>query len=200
MENQFQLADINKPLVLDASVVINLLGTGQVKEILNALGHQCIIEVSALKEINRDPITQKPAEEILNQLAAEELLVTTQMEPAEEELFLQLVSGSLEESLDDGEAATIAVGRARDIIIVLDERKGSNIVRARFEKTRLINTLDLFQSKALSSRFSSEEIADLVYSALIYSRMRVPKSYRDWIVDLIGENRARECSSIGKLK
>ena len=45
-------------LALDASVVINLLGTGMAAQIIGALGRKCIVERNAWREVTKDPLTR----------------------------------------------------------------------------------------------------------------------------------------------
>jgi hypothetical protein len=40
-------------------------------------------------------------------------------------------------------------------------------------------------------------LEESVYSALFHSRMRIPADRREWVIELIGPERAYRCPSIG---
>ena len=60
MTNHSNLRDHHSVLVLDASVALNLLGTGQAARVLHALGHKIVMDEHAVKEI----ITTHPTEHL----------------------------------------------------------------------------------------------------------------------------------------
>src|SRR6202043_2386181 len=59
------------------------------------------------------------------------------------EHFETLVVGHAAETLDDGEAATIAYAAERGAVAVIDERKGTRICAARFPSLGVISTVDV---------------------------------------------------------
>ena len=115
-------------------------------------------------------------------------------------VFHELVSADLTGGLDDGEAATIAVtlehfDRASAII---DEKKAARIFSARAGSRQLVDSVTLLAHLPLRSGISESELADALFSALRFARMRVPQEALQWVVDLIGEERARQCTSISR--
>jgi hypothetical protein len=61
----------------------------------------------------------------------------------------------------------------------------------------VLSTLDIFASTRIASHISDGPLGDLVFNSLRNARMRVPAEFRDWVVALIGEDRARSCPSFG---
>ena len=62
MTNPSNLRDHHSVLVLDASVALNLLGTGQAARLLQALGRKVVMDEHAIKEIIYDPSNGAPGE------------------------------------------------------------------------------------------------------------------------------------------
>jgi len=183
------------PLVIDASVAINLLGTGRPADFLHILGQRVIIEETTYREVDRNPFNGNSGHDSLDHLVSKGLLHLERLSDEGYELFLELTGASSPDDLGDGEAATIAHSTIIGGIPLLDEKKGSRIARER--GLTVMSTLDLFRSQRILRAMRRDELADTVYAALIKARMRVPLEHRRWIVDLIGAGRAASCSSLG---
>jgi predicted nucleic acid-binding protein len=184
-------------LVLDASVVINLLGTGTADKIVRALGRRCVVERNAWREVTRDPLTGRSAAEPLGLLADVGLLERQQMQGAATTVFLDLSLAQPPEGLGDGEAATLAHAVKGGATAVIDEKKALRIGAAKFPELRLLATLDLLSVGSVAEALGRATLADAVFSALIHARMRVPSEFRKWVVDLIGRERALRSPSLG---
>ena len=184
-----------QPLVIDASVAINLLGTGRPADLLRILGHRVIIEETTYKEVDRNPFNGNSGHDSLDDLVSKGLLHLERLSNEGYELFLELTGANPPNDLGDGEAATIAHAIITGGIPLLDEKKGSRIARER--GLAVISTLDLFRSQQILGTMRKEDLADTIYAALINARMRVPPDHRRWIVDLIGVERAASCSCLG---
>ena len=65
-----RLIDAHRVLVVDTSVVINLLGTARPADILRSLNSEVIVEEVARREVRRDPATGQPARETVDALVA----------------------------------------------------------------------------------------------------------------------------------
>ena len=63
--NPSRLTSQTSVLVLDASVLINLLGTGQPLSVLRALRRDFFVEEITLAEVRLDPLTGKSAEQVI---------------------------------------------------------------------------------------------------------------------------------------
>ncbi|NBC32969.1 MAG: hypothetical protein GVY13_09875 [Alphaproteobacteria bacterium] len=192
-----RLNDGHGTLVIDASVLLNLLGTGRPAGVLAALNRRVLVESGTLRgEVKTDPVTRNSAKavvaELFSQSALEEVCLSDQAMPT----FMRLTGGPPPDDLEDGEAATIA--HALDIggVAVLDERKAIRIVRERWPDLPQLTTLDLLASPDIHAVFGSTVQAELVHTALMTARMRVSDPFFDWVVDLIGVEQARLCPSI----
>jgi len=193
-----RLDDADVILVLDASVVINFLGTGNAAPLIRALGRKCMVERIAWREITRDPLTGKTATEPLNKLVSAGLLERQEMDPNATEVFLDLALAQPPDGLGDGEAATLALAAANGASAVIDDKKALRIAAARLPSLRVLSTLDLLSCASVTSAVRRSTLADAVFSALTHARMRVPMEFRKWVVGLIGEDRARKCPSLGR--
>ena len=67
--NPSSLRDHHSVLVLDASVALNLLGTGQAARLLQTLGRKIVMDEQAIKEIIYDPSNGAPGEHALQSCA-----------------------------------------------------------------------------------------------------------------------------------
>jgi hypothetical protein len=120
-----------------------------------------------------------------------------QITAAQESHFKSLVIGDAVDALDDDEAATLAYAADTAAIALADERKASRICKVRYPEVRIGGTVDLFTHPAVRTSLGPA-LGDAVYSALQQARMSVLARQIDWVVDLIGRDRASECSSLPK--
>jgi len=111
--------------------------------------------------------------------------------------FESLVSGSAAETLDDGEAATIACAIERAAVALIDDRKAIRICTERFPNLTVGCTVDVLAQRHVQAALG-RQLGEAVYSALENGRMRVPDRYGPWVVDLIGKERAAGCRSLAK--
>ncbi len=116
-------------------------------------------------------------------------------EPAAE-CFESLVIGPAADTLDDGEAATIAYAMNLNAIAVIDERKANRICAQRFPELRLGSTVDILAHPNVRKRLGKDELAKAVFMALCDGRMRVFSQHLDWVVGLVGPVRAAICTSL----
>lgn len=161
--------------VLDASVIINLLGTRRPIEVLRALGHRSLVEERTLKEVRRHPIPDLQVEPVLTELRDQGLLDKVRMTDDEYDMYLTHVSGPLEQRLDDGESAALAIS-PRGSCIVLDERKARSRAASSAPGLIVVSSLRLLISSGHRAGWPPEHIKQLVESARTSSRMGVPKS------------------------
>jgi len=109
-----------------------------------------------------------------------------------------LVAGAASETLDDGEAATIAYAAEQGAVVILDERKGTRICATRFPNLGLISTLDVLLHPKVREALGNDALADAVFAALRDARMAVFPCHRDEVLQLIGSERAVRCLSLSK--
>lgn len=190
-----RLVDEFAPLILDASSVLNLLGSGRARDILTVLRRQALITAQAAGEVGRDPLTGAPGSDVLEELAGDGLFRTVRLSDNAYEVFLGFVSAPSPEGLDDGEAATVAHAAEVHGVPIIDERKGTRIA-ATFCAHPPLCTLDVFASVRVHDALGTAGLADAVHSALLRARMRVPDPFRDWVLGLLSPDQLRACPSI----
>lgn len=193
-----RLTEQHRTLVLDASVALNLLGSGRPDDILRLLGRQVVMEQRAVSEVQRDPFNGRPGRASLDALQAAGLLDYADLSEAGFQTFLSLTGASPYDDLDDGEAATIAHAEDIGAVPVLDDKKAIRIYATRRPNAASLTTLDLLSSPEILSGLPESEVADLVFTTLHKARMRVVPAFRDWVVALIGAERAEMCPSLGR--
>jgi hypothetical protein len=82
-------------------------------------------------------------------------------------------------------------------IALIDEKKGSRILRQREQPFR--STLDLLRSAPCLDGLTQATLAEAVHAAPLHARMRVPPEHKEWVVKLIGTERASLCSCLGSM-
>jgi len=187
----------HKKLILDASVLINLLGTGLSDVLLKGLDRVIVVDEIALREVTIDPFNRRDPTEVLDRLCENGLIEVVRMSSETYDLFMDLTGGDPPDDLDDGEAATLAQAALGDFVAVIDEKKATRIAGVHFPNVTVLNSLDLLTSSELLLLNGRDGIANMVYLALRNARMRVAPSERQWIFSLLGGDRAGECPSLG---
>lgn len=190
------LTDPTAKLVFDASTAINLNGTGCAAKILRALRHEVIITDVVLGELKEDFQSGRKDGEMVERLIAAGLVRVENIADLTQPIFESLVIGHGPDTLDDGEAATVAYAAERRATAVLDERKARRICADRFSATNIASTVDLLCHDAVAAALGPATLADAVFSALQHARMRVLPQHEGWIVSCIGPQRAALCPSL----
>jgi predicted nucleic acid-binding protein len=180
-------------LVIDTSIVINLNATGCADEILRTLPYRIVVlDVVADELEGGRPKGRRDAEGLAELVKAGLVNIAKLGEPGLLH-FEGLVVGAASETLDDGEAATIAYALEVHARAFVDERKAIRLCATRFPQMNLGCTVDLFAHRAIQDALGSLRLADAVHRALRDARMRVLPQHMDWVVALIGDARASEC-------
>ena len=187
-------------LVIDASVAINLLGTGRCADLLRMLNQRVLIDELALSEVTSDPFSKRPGREAMDELIRAGLISAARLSALAFEAFLELTGARPPDDLGDGEAATIAQSFDIGAVPVIDERKATRISLSLRPDHPILHTIDILACSAVTTSLTREEHGDLVYAALVHARMRVPIPCRDWVSVLIGPERTGTCPSLGSLK
>jgi hypothetical protein len=108
------------------------------------------------------------------------------------------VVGSAIDTLDDGEAATIAYAAETRIAPGLDERKALQIRTLGFPGPKALTTMDLFAALPVVAARGRAGISAALFRTSQTARMRVTPDRVALVVDLIGADRAAECPSLPK--
>lgn len=186
------------PFVLDASAAINLLATGIAPNLMPLLG-AFVIERRAFLEVRRHPVRGRDHKAELSSLIDDGHLAIQDLGSDGRDIFFELTADDTAGGLDDGEAATIALAitGAKPGVPVLDDRKAINLLMRRWPECSALHTVGLLSDQRVEAAISRSTLAEALHLALIHARMRVPLLCRPWVFDLIGAERAAQCSSIG---
>lgn len=191
------LTDEDSLLVLDASVVINLLATGHAPSILAALGIPVLLPEPVVREVENGERRGHGAATKCCDILVDGGVEIAELDAASLPIFMDLVAGTSASSLGDGEAATIAIAASRRGCAVIDERKASKLLAARFGQVRSATTIDMLAHPALEHTLGRTTLATAVRSALSEARMHIRDVQFDWVAETIGTN---EVSSMPGLR
>lgn len=180
-------------LVIDTSIVINLNATGYAREILDVLPHCAVVTDVVVGELEHGRSKGRGDAAMLAGLVKAGVLTIASLGEIALPHFESLVIGASAETLDDGEAATIAYAIDTRACAVIDERKATRLCSERFPHVKLGNTLDLLSHQSVQQALGLPHLADALHNALLSARMRVPPHHMDWVVTLIGSDRAAAC-------
>ncbi|MBY5585633.1 hypothetical protein [Rhizobium leguminosarum] len=182
-------------LVADTSVIINLNATGLGPQVLRTLNLVLHASTVVRNELIVDRNNGRHDSDLAVDLVAGGQLEFHEFDEQGDDLFEALVTGSAEATLDDGEAATLALAMSSGLPAAIDERKANRIAAERFPEIRLLSTADLLSSEMLVTSLGVDAVATAVFAALRDARMAVPESHHPWVADLLG-SRVSECRSL----
>ncbi len=184
------------PLVADSSVWINLVAGGRAIDVLRALSSPTIIPSIALGELERGRDKGRTAYARITPLIAAGYVSVIDLPVAAEDIYLSLVAGRASHTLDDGEAATLALALHLGATALIDERKAIGIAAARFPELTVATTTDLLLSVHVRSVLDADTLAAALFASLTQARMRVPEHLLDEVCDCLGPDRVRLCLSL----
>src|SRR5581483_7333557 len=179
----------------DASVVINLNATGCGAAVLRALPNRLMLTDAVVAELRTDARSGRDDAKLVRSLIDTGLANVTAVADLKGPHFETLVAGPAAETLDDGEAATIALALESNAAIS-DDRKAVALCARKFPKLIVASTIDLLAHDMVAAVIGRSGLADAVFAALKGARMRVPEHHEQWILRLIGETRAISCASL----
>lgn len=193
MSSSSSPADPHNCLVADASVAINLNATGCAPNIIRALPMPLAVTANALQELKSGLYNGHSDADQLETLINEGLVRLLPLTDGCTPTYEALIEGS--DTLDDGEAATIALAVEISGVAVLDERKARRICKARFPAVSMSSTAEMLMHEAVAAALGAVAQIDAVHRALMQGRMHVPYEHIEAVVKLLGD-RALECSSL----
>lgn len=183
-------------LVADASVWINLVAGARAADVIRVLAMRPQIPRIALNELERGRDKGRRTAAALADLIKDGLVEVAELPLEAEGTYLNLVAGSVSQTLDDGEAATLALALQVGAVAIIDERKAINLARDRFPALQIISTTELLLSDVVRSVFSDEELGNILFRALREARMRVPEHLLEAVCACVGLERAAGCVSL----
>ena len=183
-----------RPLVLDTSVLINLHASKHGVSVLAALPNAILIPSIVITELENETSKSNGEHKFIQDLLSSGKVKSADLSDAEYKVFGHLVSAI--PSLDDGEAATIAIAATRNILPIVDERKGRRQAQILCAGQLPGWSLDLFMHPHVIANLGEADSADAIYLALREGRMRIYEDHCDHVVGIIGPHRALECNSL----
>lgn len=183
-------------LVADASVWINLAASGRLEDVLSALSVPVGVPLIALQELKRGQVRGYDAFAQVDRLVQSGLVTALNLESEDEALFLELVSGETAETLDDGEAATLALSVRLKAVAAIDERKATTLANNRFKDLVVRSTTELMFDALPHDDQGGGPLADALFGALKGARMRVPQQLQSRVAEVLGPDRIKDCASL----
>jgi predicted nucleic acid-binding protein len=198
MQSQTSLTNPDAMLVADTSTAINLNASGSSREILRVIPNRVVVADTVLFELEEGKRRGRQDADHLKELINDRFVDVITMGEVGAQHFEELVIGPAAETLDDGEAATIAVAIEHQGIALIDEHKAHRICRERYPNLRTGCTVDMFAHPAVLLALGAQKLASSVLSALMVARMHVLPHHADWVVQLVGPDKAAHCNSLPK--
>jgi predicted nucleic acid-binding protein len=173
--------------IIDACVLINLLATGELKNILDSVGRDSLICAVVQKESiylkTNDPNSPKELIDLTPFLNDRTISVCEIQGHDEELLYVDLAS-----VLDDGEAMTLAIAINRKLFVVTDERKARRLfLEQTADPKYLISTSDIIRHWARNKRISASKLRDVLRNVEARASYRPPQIDRNqkWWLDAV---------------
>jgi predicted nucleic acid-binding protein len=170
-------------VVLDASVLINLLAMPEPLTILGPLAPRAIVPTVVAREVHR---LARPCQTDVDPLSAIKKLVgVVDLTPQELELFGELVGAPRPDDLGDGEAAALAVAMIRGGACLVDDGKAIRVAGGRRPVVDCEMTVDLLRWSANCGRVGQPLLERSIIDALTLTRMRVSARLMQWVADVV---------------
>jgi predicted nucleic acid-binding protein len=189
-------SDKSASLVLDTSVIINLLASGFAASILEALPGQAIMTVNVRRELLTSCRFGSEDIATLQSLIDQGLLRVSELGENGMLTLATLIDGSRGVDLDDGEAATIAYSIEIGACAVLDERKARRVCGQHFPTMSLSCSAELLLLPGSALKVKADHQRLAILRALQIGRMRVPVELTAQVVAIIGEDQVANCPSL----
>ena len=198
MVRQSCLHDRTVPVIADTSVVINLNATQCAETMLAALPNPFLVVSEVVAELESGLQTGRNDAAAIKEWRTSGRVQIVTLGDTGAQHFFNLVSGPAAQTLDDGEAATIALALETEppAIPLIDERKANRICADRFAHLLTGSIVDLLAQDDVQAALGTARLADAVFDALLGGRMRVLPHHLNWVVNLIGPDRAKQCESL----
>ena len=188
--------DVSVPAVADASVIINLNASGCTRAILDALPQSVLVTETVASELADGRTSGRSDADALFALSEGGGIEVAALTDTELQHFMSLVRGPASETLDDGEAATIAAALERAGTALIDERKAHRTCAQRFQGFMIGCTIDLLAHPNVEAVLGRDGLTDAVFGSLQRARTSVLPWHLQWVVERIGSGRAATCVSL----
>lgn len=188
------LSDTLTPIVPDTSVLINLHACSFGERVLCSIPNEIVVPEIVIAELDHETSHANGENDFIQNLISHNFIKVVPLDDAAYRIFEALITSPC--SLDDGEAAAIAIAATRGFVPVIDERKGRAQAEAVMHGQSAAWSLDLLVHPAVQAGLPDGAYVEAVYMALSEGRMRIDEERCDAVVALIGVERAIRCTSL----
>jgi len=176
--------------------VINLLSSGLAGELLRCFPNQAFVSETVILEPDQGRRSGWPHADQLDVLISQGVVKPLLLSPSSTTTFESLVIGPAALTLDDGEAATIALALEHQGCAVIDERKAQRFLHDRFQSIQSLTTIGLFRHPLLLDQIGAHRIGTGIFHALVNARMSIRPEDRDWVFSILSPEQIAHCPSI----
>lgn len=188
--------DLDVLLVADAGFWINIAAIERPGELLQPLRQPVIVPDVALEELKRGKSTDRQSAGVVEALMSSGHAKLETLPSSGLTTYAALVAGPAAATLDDGEAATLALANALGGVAIIDEQKARRLSPIYFPELQLIFTIEVLLSPTIEEAVGRIRVSDAVFAALDISRMRIPAELVASVTEVIGDDRACLCHSL----
>ena len=171
-----------EPVVLDTSVILNLLAAEVGEAILECLQTDCLVCTVAAREtiyIRADDPAQPIRPVSVGPWVRAKLIAIVASEgPLEENLYVRFAS-----ELDDGEAMSLAICHARGCTLATDDRKARRLAGSLMPQTvPVLSTAEILHCWARRTNIQGEVLRETIRAIERRARFLPPQGdpFRDW--------------------
>jgi predicted nucleic acid-binding protein len=183
-------------VVADTSVIINLIGTRYAADILRAFPSELVLVDAVKEDIERGRRRGREDADALRRLLSSRLLRVVSLNDLATSLFEQLIAGAAADTLDDGEAATIAYAVHSGTVALIDERKAHRLCAQRLPSLTVGTTIDLLAEPSISRALGHERLSEAVFNAFQVARMSILPRDEAWVEGILSPKRITLCGSL----
>ena len=188
------LSDTFTPLVPDTSVLINLHACSQGVQVFRSIPNKIVVSDVVAAELDHETSHANGENDFFRNLVSMGLVEVVRLDDPAFRIFEMLTAAP--DSLGDGEAATIALAATRDLVPVIDERKGRRRAADLMGGQTPAWSLDLLLHPAVQAGLPDGAYIEAIFRALSEGRMRIDEARCDAVVALIGPERAVRCTCL----
>jgi len=175
-------------------VLINLHASSFGEQVLTAIPNKIVIPDIVVRELNHETSYANGENGFIKRLILQNVVRIVELDNAAYQIFDMLIQSP--GSLDDGEAATIAVAASRGFIPVIDERKGRARATSLMDGRAPAWSLDLLVHPSVQVALPNGGHIEAVHLALREGRMRIDEGHCGSVAEMIGLDRAINCTSL----
>ena len=169
-------------IILDTSVALNLLASGAGLAVIESLEVDCFVCSAVVDETiyirSDDPTQPREAVSIDPWLLPGAVKLTSPESTSEAELYVQFAA-----DLDDGEAMSLAICRARGYALASDDRKARRIAgQLTLPSVQILSTSQIFHHWAIRTGASPGELKRILSAIELRARFIPPHDdpLREW--------------------